>query len=59
MVSRELTPEESKDMQHDAIALDGIALVVNKENKVNDVDMSQIKDIYTGKMTEWSEVENK
>ncbi|MGV3010424.1 substrate-binding domain-containing protein [Streptococcus thoraltensis] len=57
MVSRELTPEESEDLQHDEIALDGIVLVVNKDNKVEDVAMSQIKDIYTGKITQWSEVE--
>lgn len=56
MVSRELTPEESKGLQHDEIALDGIALVVNKDNKVSDIDMSQIKDIYTGKLTKWSDV---
>lgn len=56
MVSRELTAEEGKELHQDAIALDGIAVVVNKDNKVGDISMSQIKDVYTGKITEWSDL---
>ncbi|MFV8044989.1 substrate-binding domain-containing protein [Streptococcus pluranimalium] len=56
MVSRELTADEGKELHQDAIALDGIAVVVNKDNKVGDISMSQIKDVYTGKITEWSDL---
>ena len=38
------------------IALDGIAIVVNSQNKVSDLTTQQISDIYTGKVTDWSQV---
>lgn len=53
MVSRELTPEEGKDLKHDAIALDGIAVVVNKDNKAEEISMKSITDVFTGKVTSW------
>lgn len=56
MVSRELTPEEGKKLKHDAIALDGIALVVHKDNKAKDISMKIITDIFTGKVTSWDKV---
>lgn len=56
MVSRELTSEEAQKLKHDKIALDGIALIVNKTNAVKDISMPHIKDIYTGKITEWSQL---
>ena len=37
-------------------ALDGIAMIVNPENPVSDLTVEQIADIYTGKITNWSEV---
>ena len=36
------------------ICMDGIALVVNPENDVEDISTEQIKDVYTGTITEWS-----
>lgn len=56
MVSRELTPEEGKDLKHDAIALDGIAVVINKDNSAEEVKMQTITDIFTGKVTSWDKV---
>lgn len=56
MVSRELTPEEGKGLKHDAIALDGIAVVVHKDNKAEEISMSAITDIFTGKVTSWDKV---
>ena len=55
--SRDLKDEE-KDAGLEAteVALDGIAVVVNSENEVSDLSMEQIKDIYTGKITNWSEL---
>ena len=38
------------------VALDGIAMIVNPENPVSDLTVEQIADIYTGKITNWSEV---
>ncbi|KHD46065.1 substrate-binding domain-containing protein [Streptococcus hongkongensis] len=56
MVSRELTPEEGKDLKHDEIALDGIAVVVNKDNKAEKISMNSITDVFTGKVTSWDKV---
>lgn len=38
------------------VAMDGIAIVVNPSNKIDELTIEQIKDIYTGKVTNWSEV---
>ncbi len=38
------------------VAMDGIAVVVNPANSVDSLSMEQIKDIYTGKVTNWSEL---
>ena len=38
------------------VALDGIAIIVNKDCGVDDLTVQQIADIYTGKITNWSEV---
>jgi phosphate transport system substrate-binding protein len=39
-----------------AVALDGIAVFLNKSNPVNALTIAQLKDIYTGKITNWKEV---
>ena len=56
MSSRELTDEESKNLKEVTIAVDGIGVVVNKNNPVKNLTLEQIKDIFTGKITNWSEV---
>ena len=56
MASRELKDEETAELTGTAIALDGIAVVVNPANTVEDLTMDQIKGIYTGEITDWSEV---
>ena len=38
------------------MALDGIAIIVNAENTVTDLTMEQIAQIYTGAVTDWSEL---
>jgi len=38
------------------IARDAIAVIVNPENPVNELTLQQISDIYSGKLTNWSEV---
>ncbi|MEG0313863.1 MAG: phosphate ABC transporter substrate-binding protein [Erysipelotrichaceae bacterium] len=56
MVSRELTTEESASLDVHEIAIDGICVILNKENKLEDLTTEQIKDIFTGKITNWKEV---
>lgn len=56
MVSRELKAEEESEVNGTIIAFDGIALIVNKANKVDDITTEQIKDIYTGKINNWKEL---
>lgn len=55
--SRDLKDEEKAEgLTGTAYAIDGIALVVNKENGVKNLTQQQVKDIYTGKITNWKEV---
>lgn len=57
MASRDLKDSEvEKGAQAQAIALDGIAIIVNKENKVDELLSEVIKKIYIGEITNWSEV---
>ena len=48
-VSRGVTPTVH------VVAMDGIAVIVNPSNSISDITVSQIKDIYTGKISNWSE----
>lgn len=60
MASRDLKPEEkSSGLKETKIALDGIGIITNKSNTVKDLTTAQIKDIYTGKITNWKEVGGK
>lgn len=54
-VSRELKDTETGLTAH-KVALDGIGVVVNLANPVEDLTMEQIAKIYTGEITNWSEV---
>lgn len=55
--SRDLKDEEkSEGLEGTAYAIDGIAVVVNSENGVTDLTQDQIKKIYAGEITNWSEV---
>lgn len=57
MASRDLKEEETaKGAQGQVIAMDGIAVVVNNENPVEDLTAEQVKDIYVGDTTDWSEL---
>ena len=38
------------------VALDGLALIVHTDNKINELTLEQIKDIFTGKVTNWKQV---
>lgn len=54
MASRELSDDEAAKLTATAIALDGIAVIVNTENEVSDLSLDQIKQIYVGEITDWS-----
>lgn len=57
LASRDLKDEEkSKGLAQTTIALDGIAIIVNADNKVKDLSLDQIKKIYTGEITNWKDV---
>lgn len=56
MVSRELSPEEGKSLTHDAIALDGIAVVVNNDNKTSQISMAQLAEVFSGQLTTWDKL---
>ena len=55
--SRALKAEEKDSgLIETILAYDGIAVIVNPENPVSDLTLAQIADIYTGKITNWSEI---
>lgn len=57
MSSRELSPaEKGTNVSELIIAIDGIAVIVNSGNPVSGLTTDQIKDIYTGKITQWQEL---
>ena len=51
MASRELKDEEAAQLTGTAIALDGIAVIVNPANTIDELSMDQIKSIYVGDIT--------
>ena len=54
--SRALKDEEKNDVDGTVIALDGIAIIVNNASKVEDLTVDQLKQMFTGEITNWSEV---
>jgi phosphate transport system substrate-binding protein len=57
MSSRELTPAEiGGGLEAHIVAIDGIAVIVNTKNPVSGLSMEQIKQIYTGAITQWQQL---
>lgn len=57
MASRELTEDElSEGTEGAAIAVDGIAIIANKENPIENLTLEQIKSIYLGEVTTWGDI---
>lgn len=55
--SRDLKEEEkAQGLEATVLAYDGIAIIVNPENSVSDLDVETIAQIYTGEITNWSEI---
>lgn len=58
MASRELKDTEtSEGVTGTQIAIDGIAVIVNNENSMTDITSDQVKQIYTGEVTNWEDLQ--
>lgn len=56
MLSRDLKDSEKGKVSETVIAHDGIAVITNKENPVKSLTLAQVKDIFTGKVTNWNQL---
>lgn len=54
--SRGLKEEEKASLTETVVALDGIAVIVNPANPIDDLSVEQIARIYTGQITNWKDV---
>ena len=54
--SRALKDDEKNDVDGTTVALDGIAIIVNKDSKVADLTVDQLKKMFTGEITNWKDV---
>jgi phosphate transport system substrate-binding protein len=55
MASRALKPQE-KHLHGSVVARDGIGIILHTSNPIQELTNAQIKDIYTGKITNWQQV---
>jgi phosphate transport system substrate-binding protein len=56
MASRALKDTELEQLTPVQIALDGIAVIVNKDNPVTNFTKEQVRAIYTGETTQWGDI---
>nr|WP_294524755.1 substrate-binding domain-containing protein [uncultured Blautia sp.] len=56
MASRDLKDEEKDGLTAQEIARDGIAVIVNKDNDVDELTSDQVKSIFTGETTTWDDL---
>lgn len=54
--SRDLKSEEKQTLNQTVVAIDGIAIITNKENTVSNLSVEEIGKLYTGEVTNWNEV---
>ncbi|MCK9152162.1 phosphate ABC transporter substrate-binding protein [Methanobacterium alcaliphilum] len=54
--SKSLKSDEKGNLQEFIIGRDGIVIAVNTQNKVNDLTVDQLRDIFSGKITNWNQV---
>lgn len=55
--SRELKDSEIKSgLKPIVIALDGLAIIVNNESRIENLTSKQVKEIFTGEITSWDEI---
>lgn len=59
MASRDLKDDETKEgLTVKAIALDGIAIIVNKDNPIKNITAEEVKNIYLGEINEWKNIKH-
>lgn len=56
MVSRSLKDEEKTDLTAHTLAMDGVCVVIHRDNPVKQLDKQQLIDLYTKKITNWKDV---
>lgn len=56
MASRDLKDDEKDGLTSTVIAIDGIAVIVNNSNSVDNLTKDQVKSIFTGETTDWSAI---
>lgn len=56
MASRELKPDEAQELIAHRIAMDGIGIILHQKNPVKNLSDEQIKQIYTGQISNWRDV---
>lgn len=56
IASRNLKDEEKANLNETVVAIDGIAIIVNNQNTVDDLTIEQIAAIYKGEITNWKEL---
>lgn len=54
--SRDLKEEEQAELEGTVVAIDGIGVIVNPENKMDDLSVEQVAKIYKGEIINWKEV---
>ena len=53
---RELLKKQGRAYRSRKIAVDAVAIIVNKENDIDELSISDLEDIFSGKVTRWGEV---
>lgn len=48
--------EQAEGLKGEILAYDGIAIIVNKNNKINNLSLEEVAEIYTGKITNWKQL---
>ena len=56
MASRSLKPEEAAEFTPVTIARDGLAIVVHSSNPINNLSVEQVRNMFSGHITNWQEV---
>lgn len=56
MTSRDLKPDESSELNPTVIAWDGVAFVTHRDNPITEITQDQLRQIYLGKIKNWSAV---
>ncbi len=53
---REILKNQGRAYRSRKIAVDGVAIIVNKANDIDELSLDDLKDIFTGKVTKWGKV---